>query len=296
MQTLIGTGVAVVTPFALDKGVDYPALRKVIQHLIKGGVEYLVVMGTTGESATLSHDEKRKVLDTFFEESTGETPIVMGIGGNDTRKIADMVDQYTRAYPQLGGILSVSPYYNKPSQEGLFQHYKAIAEATDFPIILYNVPGRTSSNVEAQTTLQLAHEVHNIVAVKEASGDLEQVMEIVRQKPEDFLLLSGDDALSLPILSLGGRGVISVSANAFPFEFSEMVRAALRNDWVKARELHYHLFPMMKLHFEEGNPAGVKMAMALQGLCEAELRLPLVKASNRLKEKIEAHLSRFQLN
>lgn len=292
MQSLIGTGVAVVTPFTVNKEVDYPALRRIIHHLIDGGVEYLVVMGTTGESATLKHDEKLKVLDTFFEETEDKLPIVMGIGGNNTRYIAKVVEDYNERYPGLKAVLSVSPYYNKPSQEGIYQHYKLIAEASSVPIILYNVPGRTSSNISADTSLRLAQDCKNVVAVKEASGNLEQVMEIVTGKPDEFLVLSGDDSLSLPMIALGASGVISVSANAFPFQFSEMVRAALGGDIERAKRLHYQLFPMMKLHFEEGNPAGVKMAMALQELCEPWVRLPLVEATDELKTKLQKNLVR----
>lgn len=286
MQSLIGTGVAVVTPFTVNKEVDYPALRKIIHHLIEGQVEYLVAMGTTAEAPTLKHEEKLRVLDTFFEETEGKLPLVMGIGGNNTQNIVKHVEDYNNRYPEIEAILSVSPYYNKPSQEGIYQHYKAISEASDTPIILYNVPGRTSSNISAETSLRLAHDCENVVAIKDASGSVEQWMEIVQAKPDGFLLLSGDDSLVLPLISIGGSGIISVSANAFPRAFSDMVRYALASDFKAAQELHYQLFDMMKLHFAEGNPAGVKTAMALQGLCESEVRLPLVKGTNALKQKM----------
>mgnify|MGYP001795792286 CR=1 FL=1 len=291
MQSLIGTGVAVVTPFAVNKEVDFPSLKKVIHHLIKGGVEYLVVMGTTGEAATLSKAEERKVIDFFFEEVEGKLPIVLGIGGNDTKRVGEKITEFSGIYKETEAILSVSPYYNKPSQEGIYQHYASLASSTDLPLILYNVPGRTSSNISAETTLKLAYDFANVVATKEASGNIAQIMEIIKGKNEDFLVLSGDDNMSLPMISLGGSGTISVSANAFPLRFSEMVRAALNGDWAKARELNYQLLPMMKLHFQEGNPSGVKMAMALQGLCEPQVRLPLVKATEGLKAQISAHLA-----
>ncbi|MCI4667999.1 MAG: 4-hydroxy-tetrahydrodipicolinate synthase [Bacteroidia bacterium] len=287
MQSLIGTGVAVVTPFTVNKEVDFPALRRVIKHLIDGKVEYLVMLGTTGETATLTQDESLKIVETFFEEAEGKIPLVMGIGGNNTASIVKKVEDHHKRFPQTEAILSVSPYYNKPGQEGIYRHYKAVAEASPLPLILYNVPPRTSSNVSAETTLRLAHDLKNVVAMKEASGDLDQCMRIVAGKPKDFLLLSGDDTMSLPMISIGGKGTISVSANAFPFQFSEMVRSAIDGHAEKAQQLHYSLYQIMKLHFKEGNPSGVKTAMALQGICENWVRLPLIEATEKLAEEMK---------
>ncbi|MFK7971500.1 MAG: 4-hydroxy-tetrahydrodipicolinate synthase [Bacteroidia bacterium] len=289
MNDFRGTGVAVVTPFQPDLSVDLVGLRNIVRHLIKGKVEYLVVLGTTGETATLSEEEKRKVIDTVFEENAGKLPIVLGVGGNDTRTIGKKLVSYSQAY-QLDGILSVSPYYNKPSQEGIYQHYQYLSGLTALPFILYNVPGRTASNVSAETTLRLS-ELPNIVAMKEASGNLEQCMEIIRHKAGNFQLLSGDDPMALPLISLGASGIISVTANALPLQFSNMVRAALSGDFEQARRLHYELLPLINLNFVEGNPVGVKCQMALQALCGAEVRLPLVAASQDLRKKMRLALS-----
>lgn len=282
MQKFFGTGVAIVTPFTQDLQVDIPALRRVTENQIEGKVEYLVVLGTTGESATLTPEEKTLVIETIFDQTDGRIPIVLGAGGNDTASICKQVEKYTRTY-EADGILSVSPYYNKPSQEGIYQHYKAVAGATDLPVILYNVPPRTSSNVSAETTLRLAHDCSNVVAMKEASGSLEQCMAIIRDKPEGFQLLSGDDVLSIPLISLGGEGTISVTANALPADFSEMVRAAMAGDYAKANEIFYRIFPLIQLNFREGNPVGVKTLMSILGLCENHVRLPLVKGSSELE-------------
>lgn len=292
MEFMHGTGVAVVTPFNRTGNVDFPSLKKIIDHLIDGGVEYLVALGTTGESATLTADEQAKVIETFIEHNAGRVPMVLGAGGNNTVAVVEKVKQFTEKY-QPAAILSVSPYYNKPTAKGLLAHYKAVAGATDVPVILYNVPGRTASNIPAEVTLELAHEVPNIVAVKEASGSLDQCMTIVREKPEDFLLVSGDDGLTLPMMSIGGVGVISVIGNALPRPFTDMVRAALANEWEKARELHYQLFPLMNLNFAEGNPAGVKQLMALQGICEKGVRLPLVEASQDLAEQMQLEFEKL---
>jgi 4-hydroxy-tetrahydrodipicolinate synthase len=289
MQALTGTGVAVVTPFTADKNVDLPALHRVIDHLIQGGVEYLVALGTTGESVTLTIEEQQQVIETFVAACADRIPLVLGAGGNDTRSVAQKVAHYTQAY-RPAAILSVSPAYNKPTQAGIYQHYRTVAAHTDLPIILYNVPGRTASNVSAETTLRLAHEFPHIVAMKEASGNLDQCMAIVREKPADFLLLSGDDALALPLIALGARGVISVMGNALPQACSNMVRAALAENFTEARRLQYQLLPLMELNFAEGNPAGVKQLMALQGICEPYVRLPLVEASENLRARMQAAL------
>ncbi|MEO0897021.1 MAG: 4-hydroxy-tetrahydrodipicolinate synthase [Bacteroidota bacterium] len=289
MQSLIGTGVAVVTPFSMDGAVDYPSLKKIIKHLIEGKVEYLVALGTTGEVPSLTDKEEREILDTFFQECEGKIPVVIGVGGNATEFIVNRTKEYVKAYPQAEAILSVSPYYNKPTQEGIIAHYSRIAESTDKPIILYNVPHRTGSNMTAATTLELAS-IPNIVAMKEASGNMAQIMRLLKDKEDDFLILSGDDPLSLPMLALGGKGTISVSANAFPLIFSNMVRAGLAGEMEEARRLHHQLLDVTGLLFKEGNPAGVKAAMHLRGLLEPHVRLPLIAASDKLREEIALHM------
>lgn len=282
MNQFKGSGVALVTPFLADMSIDYPALRRLVREQISGGINFLVVQGTTGESPTLTADEKKKVLETVQEENNGTLPIVYGVGGNNTMSV---VEAFKNIPSGVDGILSVAPYYNKPIQRGYVAHYKALADATDLPIIMYNVPGRTGSNMTAETTLELA-EVKNIVAMKEASGNMEQIMEIIRCKPSDFLLLSGDDAITLPIIAAGGEGVISVVANAFPAHFSQMVAASLKGDLVTARKLHYDLLPITKLFFSEGNPGGVKIALEELGWMAPHMRLPLVQVSEGLKKEI----------
>lgn len=294
MNDFRGTGVAVVTPFQADLSVDISALQNIVRHLINGKVEYLVVLGTTGETATLNEEEKRKVINTIIEENAGRLPIILGVGGNDTLSIGKKLVAYSKEFA-IDGILSVSPYYNKPSQEGIYQHYKHLAALTDLPIILYNVPGRTASNMNAETTLRLS-ELPNIVAMKEASGDFDQCMEIIRNKADDFHLLSGDDAIALPLISLGASGIISVTANSLPSLFSDMVRAALANDFVRARKLHYELLPLIALNFAEGNPTGVKYQMALQSICGSSVRLPLVEASPSLKTQMETALTSLKMS
>jgi 4-hydroxy-tetrahydrodipicolinate synthase len=295
MQSLSGTGVAVVTPFTTDHEIDYSALRGIIDHLIEGGVEYLVALGTTGESVTLTAEEQKQVMETFVTQCEGRIPLVLGVGGNDTRAVCAKVEAFSQTYRPTA-ILSVSPAYNKPTQAGILAHYRAVAHSTDLPVILYNVPGRTASNLTAETTLRLAHDCANVVAVKEASNDLAQCMRILADKPADFQLISGDDAITLPLVALGASGVISVTANALPRAFSDMVRAALAQDLTEARRLQYRLLPAMTLNFVEGNPAGVKQLMALQGLCTPEVRLPLVKASPELRERVKQALAQQGLN
>ncbi len=284
MVSFKGVGVALVTPFRENGSVDYNGLQKLVEYQVNNGTDYLVVQGTTGESATLNSDEKIAVLDYIAEINAKRLPIVLGIGGNNTLSVAKQLENLDAS--NVDGILSVSPYYNKPSQRGIIEHYSVIAQATDLPIILYNVPGRTSSNVLAETTLDIASNVKNIVAVKEASGNLEQIMSIVKNKPNGFLVLSGDDALTLPHLAIGGDGVISVVANAFPKRFSTLVHAALEGNMQLAKEKHYELIDVIKYLFADGNPGGVKHVLSLLNICEDHLRLPLVKINESTAQKL----------
>ena len=289
MQKFAGSGVALVTPFFSDGSIDFNGLKKLVQAQIKGGTDVLVVQGTTGESPTLTADEKKKVLETVLEENNGQRTIIYGCGGNDTAAVAKA---FSGIPSGVDGILSVAPYYNKPIQKGFVAHYKAIADATDLPIIMYNVPGRTGSNMTAETTLELA-EVKNIVAMKEASGNMDQIMEIIRMKPAGFLLLSGDDAITLPLIAAGAEGVISVVANAFPERFANMVHSALKGDMETARKEHYELLYITRLFFAEGNPGGVKVALKANGWMEEYMRLPLVPVSDELRAKIDAETKRI---
>jgi 4-hydroxy-tetrahydrodipicolinate synthase len=275
-----GTGVAVVTPFKANGEVDYQSLTKIVEHLIRGKVEYLVVLGTTGESATLNKDEKKSVAAYIREVTRKRVKLVLGIGGNDTRDILHQL--HSADLKGYNAVLSVSPSYNKPSQRGIVEHYRLLAKASPLPIILYNVPGRTASNMTAATTLQLAT-VPNIIGIKEASGNMEQVMKIIKHKPKEFLVISGDDNLTLPILGCGGDGVISVVANAFPKDFSEMTRQALKYRMAEAQRLHYKLTDITEQLFADGNPGGVKAVMAMMGLCKETLRLPLVPVNDEVR-------------
>ncbi|MCH8554497.1 MAG: 4-hydroxy-tetrahydrodipicolinate synthase [Schleiferiaceae bacterium] len=285
MKDFQGTGVAMVTPFTTDYKVDFDGLRKLTEFLIAGGVEYLVVMGTTGESATLSDEEKQAILNTVVAVADGRVKIVYGIGGNDTQKVVNTIEKTD--FTHIDAILSVSPYYNKPTQEGIYQHYKSIAAVAPKPIILYNVPGRTGSNMAAETTLRLAKDFSNIIAVKEASGNMEQVMKIIHERPEGFLVISGDDNLTFPMLALGGDGVISVSGQGFPELFSTMVREGLAGDFAAARIKHYRLFEITKMLFQEGNPGGIKAVLAHQNICGATMRQPLWPISASLDTAIK---------
>jgi 4-hydroxy-tetrahydrodipicolinate synthase len=289
MNLFKGAGVALVTPFQADMSIDFPALRRLVQEQIDGGTNYLVVQGTTGESPTLNSNEKKQVLETVLEVNNGKLPVVYGAGGNNTLSV---IEAFKKIPKGVDGILSVAPYYNKPTQAGYLAHYKALASETDLPIILYNVPGRTGSNVLAETTLELA-EIKNIVAMKEASGNMEQIMEIIRCKPENFLVLSGDDAITLPLIAAGADGVISVVANSFPKQFSQMVTSALNGDFETARKIHYDLLPVTKLLFAEGNPGGVKIALEELGWMKPYMRLPLVQVSEGLKAKIVAETKKL---
>ena len=287
-EILQGTGVALVTPFDINMEIDYDALGRVIDFVIKDGVEYVVTLGTTGETPTLSGTEKLDLIRFTYQKVAGRVPVVVGVGGNDTRALVRDLE----TFPLEGAtaVLSASPYYSKPSQEGLFQHYKALAAASPKPLLLYNVPGRTGRNLSAQTTLRLAHEVTNIAGIKEASGDMQQCLQILRDRPDDFLVVSGDDALAMPQIACGMEGVISVAANAFPGQFSEMVRLSLKGDFRAAKKLNDALLEGYDLLFAENNPAGVKAAMAEQGLLKNHLRLPLVPLSQPLHDKLKVYL------
>lgn len=276
-KNFTGTGVALVTPFTKSGSIDFSALEKLVNHLIKGGVEYLVPLGTTGESITLSKQEKRAVMDCVITTNKKRIPIVMGLGGSNTAEIIFALD--AKELEGVDAILSVTPYYNKPSQRGLYEHYKAICQHSPLPVILYNVPARTSLNMTAEITLRLAHDFKNIVAIKEASGNMDQVMNIIKNKPKDFVVISGDDNLTLSMIACGAEGVISVSANSFPKMMSDMVRAAIANKMDKARELHYKLFDVTNLLFAEGSPAGIKELLQHQGICKNYVRMPLANVS-----------------
>lgn len=287
---LRGTGVALVTPFNQNDEIDFDALGKVIDYTIQGGVEYLVSLGTTGESVTLSSAEKEKVLQYTIERIAGRVPLVAGCGGNNTKTvIADI-----KKIPVTGvdAILSVSPYYNKPNQEGIFRHYDAIATESPLPVILYNVPSRTGAHVNSATTLKLAVKHKNIIATKEASGNLDEISEIIANRPDGFLVISGDDALTLPITNLGGDGVISVIANAYPAIFSEMVRKGLSGEAKRATELHFKILDVIHLIFKDGSPGGVKSLLKAMGICNDFLRLPLAPVNEKLASQINA----FQKN
>lgn len=284
-----GTGTALVTPFQSDYSIDFAGLKKLVELQISGGTNFLVVQGTTGESPTLSSDEKKQILETVQEVNQGRLPIVFGVGGNDTVKVAEAIKQIPAG---VDGILSVSPYYNKPTQEGIFQHYAYLAENTDLPIILYNVPGRTGSNVLAETTLRLA-EIPNIVAMKEASGNFDQIMEIIRCRPAGFGVLSGDDPITMPLIAAGADGVISVVSNAFPEKFCAMVQASLDGNFELARTLHYALLPVTRMMFEQGNPGGVKVNLEARGICSQTMRRPLAPVSADLQERLRQETAKL---
>lgn len=288
MEQLRGTGVALVTPFTENGSVDVGALSSIVRHCLKGGVDYLVALGTTAESVTLTPEEKQLVLDTIVVTNNGILPLVVGIGGNNTYGVVQQLK--TMDLSDFDAILSVSPYYNRPTQEGIYQHFKALSEASPLPIILYNVPGRTGSNMLPSTTLRLANDFDNIVAIKEASGNMFQVLELIVAKPKGFMVLSGDDMLALSIILAGGDGVISVIGQGVPQEFSSMVRLALDGKTKEAYAAHYRLQEVMNLIFEEGNPAGIKALLELIGQCSAKVRLPLVTASSQLKKKLSVFL------
>lgn len=288
MNKFIGTGVALVTPFKEDFSVDVDALTRIVNYVIEGGVEYLVVLGTTAESATLSKEEKELVKATITKANNGRVPMVLGIGGNNTAEVVNELKSTNTT--NYDAILSVSPYYNKPTQEGIYQHFKAVAQASSKPIILYNVPGRTASNMQPTTVARLAKDFDNIIAIKEAAGDMVQAMQLIKDTPDDFLVISGDDMITLPMVLAGGAGVISVIGEGLPKEFSEMVRLGLQGNAKEAYKLHYKVHESINLIFEEGNPAGIKAMFQELGLCTDVVRLPLVPASEQLKAKIKAFL------
>ena len=284
-----GSGVALVTPFNADYSIDFEALKALVRLQIDGGTDFLVVQGTTGESPVLSAEEKQAILDCVLKENNGKLKVVYGVGGNNTLAIGNSFRLLTKG---IDGILSVSPYYNKPTQKGIIEHYRHIAACTDLPIILYNVPGRTGSNVLPETTIKIA-EIPNIVAVKEASGNMEQIMEIIRTRKPDFGVLSGDDAITMPLIAAGADGVISVVANAFPERFSTMVHSAMEGDYTTSRKEHYELLPITKMFFEEGNPGGVKVALKERNISSDVVRLPLYTVTEGLKTRIIAETKRL---
>lgn len=287
-----GSGAAIITPFDAQGRIDEPALKKLVDFWADGGLDVLVVLGTTGESVTLSHEEKSRLARLVIEFNRGRCALMLGIGGNNTSAVCDELALTDLSH--FEAVLSVAPYYNKPSQEGIFQHYKAVSESSSKPVMLYNVPGRTGMNMTAETTLRIANECPNVCGIKEASGNLEQIMEIIQKRPEGFLVHSGDDALTLPILTLGGDGVISVVANAFPREFSAMVRAISDGEFPKARTVHYALLDFTKLMFAEGSPAGIKAALKQMGYCDETVRLPLTNVSSQLFERINREIKTIQ--
>jgi len=279
-----GTGVAIVTPFTLSETIDYEAYDGMINHVIAGGVDYIVALGTTGEAPTLSKQEKHTFIEFSVTKIAGRIPLVVGIGGNNTLDVVQSIQ--TMPLDGVNGILSVSPYYNKPKQEGIYQHFKAIAESTLLPVILYTVPGRTGGNISAETTIQLANDFPTIVGIKEASGNLDQIYHVLKHRPENFLVISGDDGLTLPMLSAGADGVISVVANAFPGEFSTMVKLGLEGDFARARKIHFQLIDLINALFADGSPGGIKALLQLKGLCNESVRLPLVTINQNTRDLI----------
>lgn len=290
---LKGMGVALITPFKADESVDYEALLRMVDYIVQNNADYLCVLGTTAETPTLTEDEKKKIKQLVVERVNGKVPIVLGLGGNNTRAIVESLknDDFTG----VDAILSVAPYYNKPSQEGIYQHYKAIAEATELPIILYNVPGRTGVNMTADTTLRIAREFKNVIAIKEASGNITQMDDIIKNKPENFEVISGDDGIAFPLITLGAIGVISVIGNAFPKEFSRMTRLALQGDYANALKIHHSFTELFDLLFVDGNPAGVKSMLNAMGMIENKLRLPLVPTRITTFEAIRKVLNQLNI-
>jgi len=291
MKSFIGTGVALITPFKKDLSVDVEALKSIVKYNIDGGVEYLVVLGTTAETATLTKEEQTLVKQTIIDANNGKLPLVLGVGGNNTAEVVSQLNADN--LKGFDAILSVSPYYNKPTQEGIYQHFKMIAENSPLPIIIYNVPGRTASNMLPSTVVRLATDFKNIIGIKEAAGDMVQAMELIRNTPNDFLVISGDDIITLPIVLAGGAGVISVIGETFPKEFSEMVRLGLKRDVDAAYKIHYKLTDAINMIFEQGNPGGVKEVFKHLGLCENYVRLPLVNVNDDLSNRLANFVKKF---
>ncbi len=292
MQAFIGTGVALVTPFKRDFSVDIKALQNIVNYVIDGGVEYIVVLGTTAESATLSKSEKELVIDTIVQTNQNRVPLVLGVGGNNTSEVVNELK--TRDFSSFSAILSVSPYYNKPPQKGIYEHFKAIAQASPIPVILYNVPGRTASNILPATVIQLAKDFSNIIGIKEAAGDMVQAMKLIQHKPKGFLVISGDDMITLPMVLAGGAGVISVIGEGFPKQFSEMVRLGLQRKVNEAFEIHYQLADAIDMIFEQGNPAGIKEVFSHLGLSTNTLRLPLVSVDENLSNRLKTFIQQLK--
>lgn len=291
MQKFIGMGVALITPFKEDLSIDLEALKKLVNFNIENGTNYLVINGTTGESATITEDEKQLIIDVIVKENNSRVPLVLGVGGNNSIAVANEIR--SRDFTGIDGILSVAPYYSKPTQEGFYQHYKLLAEATDLPIILYNVPGRTAKNMDAETILRLAKDFKNIVGVKEAGNNIQQYNKLIKNKPEDFLIISGDDDLALGVTLAGGAGVISVIGQAYPSEFSKMIQLGLAGNNKSAYAIHFKLMDIIDYIFEENNPAGIKTVLQELGVCSNYVRLPLVKATTQLTSKIANFVKHF---
>lgn len=292
MQSLIGTGVALVTPFKKDMSVDVEALKRIVKFQIEGGIDYLVVLGTTAEAATLNKEEKELVIKTVIEANAGKLPLVLGVGGNNTHEVVE--ELRSRDMAAFAAILSVSPYYNKPTQEGIYQHFKAVAQASPIPVVVYNVPGRTASNMLPSTVIRLANDFKNIVGIKEAAGDIVQAMKLIEGAPKGFLVISGDDMITLPMVLAGGAGVISVIGEGFPKEFSQMVRLGLDRKVDEAYKLHYLLADAIDMIFEQGNPAGIKVVFKTLGLSEDTVRLPLVNVNEDLAGRLEAFVKKIR--
>ncbi len=290
-HSFTGTGVAITTPFREDGSIDFKSLEKLLHHITGNGVDFIVALGTTGENVTLSKDEKKAVVNFVIDIVNRQMPVVVGMGGNNTRDVINSIKQWD--FDGIDAILSVAPYYNKPSQQGLFLHFKSIAEVSPVPVIIYNVPGRTGSDIHAETTVKLAREVKNIVAIKEASGNMSQIMHLIKSKPKNFHVLSGDDMLTLPMIALGGSGVISVIANAYPKEFSDIVRFALAGELAKACELHYKVLELIWAIFAEGSPSGIKAALEILGISGNHLRLPLLPVSEEHYNKIASLMKKI---
>ncbi len=292
MTQFLGTGVALITPFKKDKSIDFDALQRLVNYQIENGIDYLIVLGTTGEPATITEKEKQKIKDKIIEVNNGRLPLVLGVGGNNTAAVVKDLQQLDLS--SFDAVLSVSPYYNKPTQEGLYQHFKAIAEVSPKPIILYNVPGRTAKNMDPNTVIRLATDFSNIIGVKEAAGDMDQALRLLQNKPDDFLVISGDDMMALPMTLSGGAGVISVIGQGLPGDFSDMIRLALKGKPKEASLLHFKLMNSIDYIFEEGNPSGIKALLKKLGICEPYVRLPLVEATTELQEKISTFIDYYK--